>query len=86
MAGNLALIFANRSGRHTLQQLLHHDNPAMWWILAGATAALVAVLYLPPAAEVFRFAPPAPGEAILAAAAGFASVLWYDLAKRLRRV
>jgi Ca2+-transporting ATPase len=86
VAGNLSLIFANRSATLTLLQLARHENPAVWWILAGTTAALAAVLFVPTAAELFRFVPPAPGEAILAAAAGFASVLWYDAAKRLRRV
>ena len=86
VAGNLALIFANRSGTLTFVELLHHENRAMWWILGGAAGALAAVLFVPAAAGLFRFTPPAPLEAAAAALLGFASVLWYDLAKRLRRV
>ena len=86
VAGNLCLIFANRSSRLTLPELLRQENPAMWWILGGTTVALAAVLFVAPVAEVFRFAPPRPPEALLAAAAGLASVLWYDAVKRLRRV
>ena len=83
--GNLALIFANRSASLTTLQLLRHANRAMWWILGGALAALLATLYVPPVARLFRFAPPPAAEILLALAAGFLSVAWYDLYKRRPR-
>jgi Ca2+-transporting ATPase len=85
VAGNLALIFANRSHELTLLELATHENAALWWILAGATAALAASIYVPAAAGIFRFAAPGLRDLALAAACGAASVLWYDLYKIRRR-
>ncbi|HET7362927.1 MAG TPA: cation-translocating P-type ATPase [Burkholderiales bacterium] len=50
--GNVALIFASRPS-------LTARNAALWWIAGGALAALAATIYWPPAAALFRFAPPA---------------------------
>jgi Ca2+-transporting ATPase len=81
IAGNLALILANRSGRLTTAQLLARPNAVSWWILAAAALALGVSIYVPPVASVFRFtAPPLAGLG-LAVAAGFASIAWYDLYK-----
>ncbi|HYL25568.1 MAG TPA: cation-translocating P-type ATPase, partial [Burkholderiales bacterium] len=48
--GNLALIFACRP-------TLTARNAALWWIVAGAVAALAVAIYWPPAAALFHFAP-----------------------------
>jgi Ca2+-transporting ATPase len=85
VAGNLALIFANRSHRLTLLELATQENAALWWIVAGATAALAASIYVPSAAAIFRFTAPGLRDFALAGAAGVASVLWYDLYKVARR-
>jgi len=83
--GNLALILVNRSSRLTLWETFAHANRALWWIFGGTIAALGAVIYVPAIAEVFRFEPVPAGEAIGAALAGAASVLWYDLLKLAKR-
>jgi len=83
--GNLALILVNRSSRLTLWETFAHANRALWWIFGGTLAALGAVIYVPAIAEVFRFEPVPAGEAIGAALAGAASVLWYDLLKLAKR-
>jgi Ca2+-transporting ATPase len=85
VAGNLAMILASRAGRGSLFAALARPNPALWWVLAGALAALAAVLYLPSAAAVFRFAPPGAGDLALALAAGASGVLWYEAVKAARR-
>jgi P-type Ca2+ transporter type 2C len=81
---NLSLILVTRSRRHTLVATLREPNPAAWWILAGGTAALLASIYVPALAEIFRFAPLGPGELAVAAVAGVASVVWYEAYKLLR--
>jgi len=63
---------------------LRKPNPALWWVTAGTLCALAAAIYLPSAAALFRFAPIAPHDLAIAAAAGIAGVLWYDLYKVLR--
>ncbi len=85
VAGNLALILVNRSSTLTAWESLAHPNRALWWIVAGAAAALAASIYVPPVASLFRFAAPAPADALLALAAGAASVLWFDFVKLARR-
>jgi P-type Ca2+ transporter type 2C len=83
--GNVALLFVTRSGTRTALETLREPNRALWGIVAAALAALLAALYFPPAAEIFRFAPLGAAEIALAAAAGAASVAWYELRKLARR-
>jgi Ca2+-transporting ATPase len=83
--GNLALIFVNRSHDRLAHEVLREPNPALWWIVLGALAALAAALYLPPVAAVFRFAPLGAAELGVAAVAGVAGVAWYELRKLARR-
>jgi Ca2+-transporting ATPase len=82
---NLALLFVTRSRDRTALQILREPNAALWWIVGGALAALTASIYFTPAAEIFRFAPLAAGDLALAAAAGIASVAWYEVRKVTRR-
>jgi Ca2+-transporting ATPase len=82
---NVALLFVTRSGTRTALEKLREPNRALWGIVAGALAALLAVLYFPPAADMFRFSPLGAAELALAAAAGVASVAWYELRKLSRR-
>ena len=82
---NLALILANRSDRLTSLELLGQRNPALWWVVGGTLAALLAVMHWPPASAVFRFQPIGPLQAAIALAAGVGCVLWYDAYKRVRR-
>jgi len=86
VAGNLALILVNRSHELTAWEAATHDNRALWWVLGAASAALLAAIYVPPAARIFRFEPIAAPTFALAAFAGLACVMWYDVVKwRARR-
>jgi Ca2+-transporting ATPase len=82
--GNLALIHATRSRDRIVTETLRLPNPALWWITGGALAALAASIYVPPVAEIFRFAP-LPGDHLaVAALTGIAGVAWYEAYKFLR--
>jgi Ca2+-transporting ATPase len=82
--GNLALILATRSRERTVFAMLARPNPALWWVIGAALAALAATLYLPALAAVFRFAPPAAADLAVSAGAGAIGVLWYEAAKLMR--
>jgi P-type Ca2+ transporter type 2C len=82
--GNLAMIHATRSRERPMLAALRLPNPALWWITGGTLAALAVSIYVPPVAEIFRFAPLAPFYLAVAAGAGMAGVLWYEAYKRLR--
>jgi Ca2+-transporting ATPase len=83
--GNLGLIFVNRSHDRLVLETLREPNPALWWIVGGALAALAAAIYAPPLAAIFRFAPLGAAELTVAAAAGLAGVAWYELRKLAAR-
>ena len=69
VAGNIALVFSNRS----LNATLHNTsirNPVLWWIVLACVVSLVLVLSLPSLRELFHFAGDAPhiiGVAVLSA-------------------
>jgi Ca2+-transporting ATPase len=76
--GNLAMILSNRSRSQPMLATLARPNPTLWWVAAGALAALVLSIYAPPLATVFRFAPLRAGDLGLAVAAGIAGILWSE--------
>jgi len=77
VCGNLALILSYRSR-------LRAANPAVGWIAVAALGALAASIYVPAAAEVFRFAPLGLGELVVAAVAGVSGVAAYEAFKLAR--
>ena len=84
IAGNIALIVVNRSESQSLLQTLASPNRALWWVIAGAFAALAAVLAVPPLRNLFQLAAPSPADVVLSLVAAAASVLWFELYKWLR--
>ena len=84
VAGNLAMIHATRSRDRLTLTGLSAPNPVLWWMTAATVAALVAALYVPALADLFRFAPVSPAWLALATAAGVAGVLWYEVYKLVR--
>ncbi len=72
--GNLFLILAYRRSER-LPGLLHaRPTRALLSVLGGALAALALVIYVPVVAGIFRFAPLAAGDVLVAAVAGAAGV------------
>ena len=82
--GNLAMIHSTRSRERIALRAIEQSNPALWWVTLGAVAALAAAIYIPPIAEVFRFAPVSVGYMAVAAVAGALGVFWYEAYKVLR--
>ena len=85
VAGNLAMILAYRAGERSMLDPHGAPNRALWWIVVVAFAALVAVIYVPASAAIFRFAPLRAGDFCAAAGAGVAGVMVYELLKLARR-
>jgi Ca2+-transporting ATPase len=85
VAGNVALIFANRSHALTILEMHARENIALVWVVASTAAALVAVVYVPVAARLFGFAALSAADFGAAAAFGLCSVLWYDFYKVAQR-
>jgi Ca2+-transporting ATPase len=73
--GNLGLIFANRSKKHSILKTIRIPNKALWWVTGGAIIFLMLVLYVPFLRELFKFAPLNNWETVLIAFSGLGSIL-----------
>ncbi|MBI3223291.1 MAG: cation-translocating P-type ATPase [Nitrosomonadales bacterium] len=71
VSGNIALVISNRSLHSSWQGAWSRDNPALWWIVLGGSAALALALSVPMLRDLFHFSGSAPqifGMGLLAAA------------------
>jgi Ca2+-transporting ATPase len=84
VTGILALIFANRSWSRSITSSLGSPNKALWWVVGGASAFLVSILYVPYLREVFRLAALPPSELAICLGAGLLSVVSFDIVKLAR--
>lgn len=84
VGGNLALLLANRS--RSGRSLALVGNRAVGWVLALAVSGLVLVFGWPSLRALFRFAPPDLGMTITGLVATAASLVAFELLKRLWRV
>jgi len=78
---NLALILANRSWTRPIVATLRSPNPALWWVIGGALAILIIVLYVPFARDLFRFSRLHSVDLVICVAAGVFSVMWFEALK-----
>ena len=81
---NIALIFTNRSWERNLFASLRVPNRSLWIISGVAVMSLIVVLNVPALRKVFRFQHVGIGELLLAAAMGFASIVWFEIWKTFR--
>jgi Ca2+-transporting ATPase len=82
---NVGLILTNRSWTETIFHTLREPNKALWWVSGGATAMILAVLYVPFLRSLFHFAPVMPHDLVLCLAGGLISVLWFEAYKVIAR-
>jgi Ca2+-transporting ATPase len=80
---NLSLILTNRSWSRTILSMIFIPNPALWWVIGGTAVFLGLVLYVPVLASMFHFAPLHANDLALCFAAGVASVLWFEVLKKI---
>ncbi len=82
--GNLALILVNRSWRLSIRQSFRERaNPTLKWILPSAIGMVIVLLTVPALQDAFNFGPLHPLDWVVAVFAGFASVIWFEIYKRL---
>jgi Ca2+-transporting ATPase len=81
IAGNLGLILTNRSWSRTILGSFRARNRALWLVVGGAASTLALVLAVPGLRELFQFAEVRPADVLIGAAAGAASILWFELFK-----
>ena len=85
VAGNLALIWTNRSGVRTIVETLRTRNVALWLVSLSTVAALLTVLYVPHVRGVFKFSVLDPRDLVFAFALGSISITWFEVLKLILR-
>ena len=85
VTANLALILTNRSWEQTIIGTFHKRNNVFWWILGVALLALALVIYVPQLSGVFRFTALQPIDFLVCVGAGFASTVWFELFKVVKK-
>jgi Ca2+-transporting ATPase len=81
----VAIILTNRSWTYSIIGSLAQPNTALWWVLGGTGIFLALALYWSPVQRLFHFTPVAGMDLLLACTAGFASILWFEVLKMVRR-
>lgn len=83
IVSNVGLILSNRTLTCGISAALHAPNAALWWMVGGALAGLLLVIYVPAANAVFFFSTLDGAQLLMAFAAGAGCILWYELLKNL---
>ncbi|MEI7833033.1 MAG: cation-translocating P-type ATPase [bacterium] len=81
IVANLMLILTNVSWTRSLLATLRHPNGAMCWVVGGAAALMLALLGIPPLANLFLFAHLDFAQTGICLAAGIGSVVWFEIVK-----
>jgi len=82
VVGNLGLILVNRSWTRTVFSGLVKDrNPALGWVLGGATLFLGLLMVVPWLQQLFRFSEFHASDVFIVVVAGFAGVAWFEVYK-----
>jgi P-type Ca2+ transporter type 2C len=85
VAGNLTLIWANRSALRTAFEKGRVPNAALWLVTLGTVTMLLVVLYVPGIRTVFQFSA-LPGKDLLVSfALGSVSITWFEMLKLVHR-
>jgi Ca2+-transporting ATPase len=82
---SIVLIFVDRSRSRAGLAILRAPNPALWWIVAAATAALAAIVYVPLLRRLFYFGKLGLAEIATCAAVTIGALALFDMAKILWR-
>ena len=83
MVATLGLIFTNRSWSRPVATAPRPYNRALWLVSGGAVAFLALVFVVPTLRGLFRFAPLHLVDVAICLGAGAASVLWFEVLKRV---
>ncbi|MBK1888867.1 cation-translocating P-type ATPase [Undibacterium sp. 14-3-2] len=82
--GNIGLIFIHRSVSSDIIHSLRLPNPALWWVVATASAILLLALSIPAISALFHFGQPALPEVLTSAAAALFCIGLIAAAKAYR--
>jgi Ca2+-transporting ATPase len=81
IAANIAVILSNRSWTRNIFQILRTSNKTVKYVVGGATFFLILVLNVPFLLDLFQFEKISLTESLVCVAAGFSSIVWFELYK-----
>lgn len=84
VVANIALIFTNRSWKHTIARSLRQPNRALWLVTGAAMLGLALVLTVPALRDLFRLALPDGTGIMIAVGCGVLTVAWFEVFKAVR--
>jgi Ca2+-transporting ATPase len=81
IAANIAVILSNRSWTRNIFQIIRTPNRTVKWVVGGAAFFLILILNVPFLLKLFQFERISLTESLICAAAGFSSIIWFELYK-----
>ena len=81
VVSNICLILTNRSWSRTILSMFKEPNAALWWVVGGATAFIVAIISIPLLRNIFHFSRLNPTDLVICAFAGISSIIWFEVLK-----
>jgi Ca2+-transporting ATPase len=85
IVSNIAVILSNRSWTSNFFEILLTPNKAVKWIIGGAIIFLIMILNLPFLLELFQFEKIGYLELLVCTAAGFSSIIWFEIYKQMKK-
>ncbi len=81
---NINLILTNLSWSESLFSSARSRNKALWLVVGGALTFILLILYVPSLRGLFKLGYLDPLDLVFCFAAGFASILWFEVLKAVR--
>jgi Ca2+-transporting ATPase len=85
IVSNIAVILSNRSWTSNIFTILTTPNKTVKWVVGGAVVFLFLTLNVPFLLELFQFEKVGYFQLLCCILAGFLSIVWFEVYKRIRR-
>jgi Ca2+-transporting ATPase len=85
IVSNIAVILSNRSWTSGFLKMLLIPNKAVTWIIGGAVVFLILILNIPFLIDLFQFEKIGYLEFIVCTLAGFFSITWFEIYKKVKK-
>ena len=82
---NIAVILSNRSWTSNIFTILFTPNKAVKWVVGGAVFFLILILNIPFLLDLFQFERMGWLELLVCTAAGFSSIIWFEIYKQIKK-
>jgi Ca2+-transporting ATPase len=86
IVSNIAVILSNRSWTSGIFTILTTRNKAVTWIVGGASVFLILILNVPFLRDLFQFEKIGYLEFFICTLAGFFSITWFEIYKKMKKI